>query len=101
MLDPIVLVVYVLATARLTGLVTTDTITEDVRDQLIGWLDDRPRTLGNYVATLITCPWCSAVWISAAVVGLAWAHHMNPVVLVPATILAISQAVGMISNVGR
>jgi len=34
---------------------------EDLRDRLIGWLDDRPRTLGAFVAALITCPWCTGV----------------------------------------
>src|SRR5690606_3342449 len=54
MLDPVILVVYALAVTRLTGLITLDTITEDLRDRLIGWLDDRPRTLGAFVAKLIT-----------------------------------------------
>jgi Protein of unknown function (DUF1360) len=95
------LTLYALAVARLTGLITADTITEPVRDALIGWLDDRPKTAGEFIATLIQCPWCASVWIGAAVAPLVWAWGGSPVMLVPALILAFSQVTGMISNLGR
>ena len=41
-----------MAVTRLTALVTLDTITEDLRDRAIDWLDDRPRTLGAFLAKL-------------------------------------------------
>lgn len=101
MIDPVLLVVYALAVARVTGLITQDSITEDARDRLVGWLDDRPRTLGSYVAKLVTCPWCTSVWVAAGTAPLTWWHGANPWMLVPAVALAFSQVTGMISDMGR
>lgn len=95
------LVIYALAVARLTGLVTTDTIFEDTRDAVIGWLDDRPKTLGSYLATMITCPWCASVWISFVASPLIWFWGDMPAMLIPALALALSQVSGASSNLGR
>jgi hypothetical protein len=95
------LLIYALAVARVTGLITTDTITEDARDTVIGWLDDRPKTLGAYLATLITCPWCAGMWVSMIAAPLVWAWGDSPVMLIPALALAFSQTAGAISNLGR
>ena len=101
MFDPVILAVYALAVARVTGLVALDTITDDLRDSAIDWLDDRPRTLGAFVAKLITCPWCTGVWVSMAAATLIWFWGGHPFLLIPAMALALAQVVGMISNVGR
>jgi hypothetical protein len=95
------LLIYALAVARVTGLITTDSITEDARDAVIGWLDDRPKTLGAYLATLITCPWCAGMWVSLIAAPLVWIWGDSPVMLIPALALAFSQATGMVSNLGR
>lgn len=95
------LLVYALAVARVTGLITTDTITEDARDTVTGWLDDRPKTLGAYLATLITCPWCAGMWVSLIAAPLVWVWGDSPVMLIPALALAFSQLTGMVSNLGR
>lgn len=47
-------------TARLTRLITLDTITEPIRERLKGLL-----------RVLAECPWCSGFWVSLAV-GLSW-----------------------------
>jgi hypothetical protein len=101
MLDPVLLVVYALAVARVTGLVTTDTITEPARDAVIGWLDDRPRTLGAFVSKLITCPWCASIWLAAVAAPLVWFWGEHPLLIVPALALAFSQITGMVSDLGR
>lgn len=101
MIDPVILVVYTLAAARITGLITADTITERIRDGIVQRLDSRPATLGTYVAELIQCPWCSGVWVSAAVAPLAWWWGEHPALLVPAIALAMAQLVGMTSDLGR
>lgn len=95
------LLVYALAVARVTGLITTDSITEDARDAVIGWLDDRPKTLGAYVATLIQCPWCAGMWVSMIAAPLVWAWGDNPVMLVAGLALAFSQFTGMTNSLGR
>ena len=101
MMDPVILLVYALAVSRVTGLITTDAITEDIRDSVITWLDDRPRTLGAYLATLITCQWCASMWVSLAAAPLVWFWPTSPFLLIPALALALSQTTGMISNLGR
>lgn len=101
MVDPVILVVYALATARVTGLITLDAITEDLRDNLIGWLDDRPKTFGSFLAALVQCPWCAGVWVSAVAAPLVWFWGDRPVLLIPALAMAFGQVAGMISNLGR
>lgn len=95
------LLVYALAVARVTGLITSDSITEAARDAVIGWLDDRPRTLGSYLIVLIECPWCAGMWVSLIAAPLVWFWGDSPVMLIPALALAFSQLTGMTSNLGR
>lgn len=95
------LLVYALAVTRLTGLVVSDSLTEPARDWIIEHLDDRPATLGQAIATLITCPWCAGMWISLVAAPLVWFWGGSPVMLIPALALAFSQVTGMISNLGR
>ena len=58
-IEPVPLLIYALAFIRVVYLVTLDEITEPARDRLLGWLDDRPGTLGAFLAKLVTCPWCA------------------------------------------
>jgi hypothetical protein len=95
------LLIYALAVARLTGLVTADGITEPARDALITKLDDRPATLGAFVADLIQCPWCAGMWLSLIAAPLVWAWGDSPVMLIPAIALAFSQVTGMTNSLGR
>lgn len=99
--EPIQLLIYTLAVARITGLITQDALTEPIRDRIISWLDDRPATLGSAIAKLITCPWCAGVWVSAVAAPLLWWHGENPWLLIPALALAMAQIVGMTSDLGR
>lgn len=95
------LLIYALAVARVTGLIVSDSITETPRDNLIAWLDDRPATLGSYIATLVTCPWCAGMWVSLIASPLAWFFWDSPVMLIPAIALAFSQVTGMVASIGR
>lgn len=99
--DPLLLIVYALAVARVTGLIVADSITEDARDNLIAWLDDRPKTLGNYIQILITCPWCVSIWLAFIASPLVWFYGGSPVMLIPAIALAFSQVTGMTASLGR
>lgn len=101
-----------LATARLVRLVTKDVIAEPLRDRWIieayHWagrdlknsappetmmmLDDDPPKL----ASLITCPWCTGVWIAFGVVAL---RRLAPRFWDPvATALAMSHLAGLGAN---
>lgn len=95
------LLIYALAVARVTGLIYADTITEDLRDSVLAWLDDRPKTLGSYLATLIQCPWCAGMWVALIAAPLVWFWGGHPVMLIPAIALAFSQVTGATHNLGR
>jgi hypothetical protein len=100
-IEVVPLVIYALAFVRVVYLVTTDSITEPTRDRLIGWLDDRPHTLGSFVAKLITCPWCASIWLGAMAGPVIWFWGDWGPLLVVALCLALSQVAGMLSDVGR
>jgi hypothetical protein len=98
----VALVVYALACTRLTGLVVADDLTEPMRDRIVEWLDRRTRRkLAQKLALLITCFWCSGMWVWLFAAPLIWFHWANPVLLIPAIAFAGSQVTGMLSNVGR
>jgi len=99
--EPLILVIYLLAAARLVGMTVEDDLFDGPRDALLAWLDPTPRSLGSYIAKLITCQWCAAVWWCAAVVPLMWRYGHSPYLLIPATVLAFAQLVGMTSQIGR
>lgn len=58
------------AAARLTQLVTTDSITERPRVAVTEWADRRRGT--RPLAVLINCGWCVSVWVSGALAAFDW-----------------------------
>lgn len=96
----LLLLVYGLAVARLTGLITRDEITRPVRDGLLARLDEG-RGWHRSLATLATCPWCVSIYAGAVAAPVAWWWGESPVFLIPALVLAFSQVSGMLSDVGR
>lgn len=52
------------ASYRLTRIVVKDTIFDGTRNRLELWAWNRHSLLGAKFAELITCPWCSGVWVS-------------------------------------
>ena len=101
MLDPWVYLVYALAVARFTGLVTLDTITEPIRDAIVVRLDDTPGSAGSWLAYLITCPWCASVWIGGFAAPMVYNWGDSPWLFVPALALVFSFVAGATSNLGR
>lgn len=98
------LVIDALATARLTRLITRDSITEPLRDE---WVMEAYERAGReapefgtvfdedppMAATFITCPWCVSVWVG---VGVVAARRFAPALWGPiARALALSQVAGM------
>lgn len=93
------LVVYALAVARVTGLITQDEITRAPREWLLDRLDDtRP---ARALATLISCPWCVSIYVGAVAAPVAWFWGHFLWILLPALALAASQVTGMLSSLGR
>jgi hypothetical protein len=95
------MLIYALAVARVTGLIVADTITEPIRDRIVGWLDDTPGSAGEWFASLITCPWCAGMWVSLIAAPLVWFWGDSPFMLVPALAMAFSQVTGATANLGR
>ncbi len=106
-----------LATFRLTRLITKDQITADLRGRVVRrvYLRDRAGAidtpgvrpaewatvpldddLAPNLATLITCEWCTSVWIAFGVLA---ARRLAPDVWDPiARALALSAVAGLVSN---
>lgn len=90
------LVLAVLAACRVTHLITTDDITQPLRDRVARRGDH------DLLWRLIRCPWCIGFWISAAAVTIAW--HLAPCpgmpwwFAIPAEALAASHIVGTLAN---
>lgn len=102
-----------LAAARVTRLVTTDTITAPLRDPLLfrvlrsaserraiasGEEVGDPRPWRTWIYTLLTCHWCIGFWICAITVALyhLYGHHL--LVQLGAAALAASYVVGWLGD---
>jgi hypothetical protein len=92
---PVWLVVLVVgASARLTRLVTVDTIAGPFRAWFIGRYgpDSKP-------ATLVGCPWCIGFWLTTAVAALAWCAGDSWWFVFPALVLTGSYLVGLLARI--
>lgn len=91
------LISEILATYRITRLVTKDGITQRPRDAILAWAL-RPSRWGRArhpkVAELIECPWCVSAY-AAAVVLVLRCHPAGRVLL---TALALSAAAGTMAE---
>jgi len=96
-------VIWALACARLTGLITSDRITEQVRMRLVRrFCRDAPADdCTNWRAYLLLCQWCMSIWVAALFAPLWWLWGDSPWLLVPVAFLAFSQITGMLSSIGR
>lgn len=92
-----------LAIYRLTRLIVSDTFPpiRRVRDRVTEWAVENERTVNGRreihpLGELISCPWCSSVWVA---VGVVAARRYAPRVWRPvATILAGSAVAGFLSE---
>lgn len=104
----ITLVVYVLATARLTTLITHDEITRPAREKLIQVFDPYSAVhrllvylLGAPDGEARGCPWCVSVWVGLAGSPIMVFWGSTPFVTIIMLALAASQVTGMIYAHGR
>lgn len=100
-IEPVLLVVYALALARLAGLVTIDDWSERWRVKAIERLDDKPGSAGWYATAWLSCSWCLGVPLAIFATPLVWFHSENPILLIPALAGAFAQVIGMTSTSGR
>lgn len=104
-----VLILYAMAVARLTTIITTDEISRPIRRALVSRFDPTKRVHRWIVYAIGTaedstangCPWCVSVWVSAATSPMLWCWQHSSVFLAAVIALAASQATGMIFRIGR
>jgi len=109
--DMVALVVYALATARLSSMLPQDLIFNDLKVTLLRRLmpDDDTEDAEDVTASwwrkklaeLIMCVWCQSIWIGAATAIATCAVTGWGYVHAPALALAFSQVAGMLSDLGR
>jgi hypothetical protein len=86
-------VILSLAAFRLTRLITTDVILDKLRERV--WKKYPPENGG--LGYLITCDWCTSIWVSSLLV-LLYKISSEPTV-VAASVLAISGIVGLANRI--
>lgn len=86
-------ILIMLATARITRLITTDRITERPRSAIIRRLDPQ-----GVLAYLVVCDWCSSVYAGAAVAGAWWAWGDSTWFTVLLMALSASYAAGFLNS---
>jgi hypothetical protein len=116
-----VLVVVLLATYRISLLVTHDTLTERPVKAAQAWLQRRKhpdaRDAANplvhedvllqrasdphLLVKLTDCPWCVSFWIGAAVAGTGWLWGDRWWWFVPAAALAASALTGVLTDLSH
>ncbi len=96
----IFLLIYALAVARVVRLITTDKVTEPIRNKFIRAMDLR-RGEDNAWSYFVLCPWCVSFWVALpAAVGI-WFWGESPWMLIPALALAFSYITGYLAQFGE
>lgn len=111
--DLITLILAVGAAARITRLVVADTITEPVRTWALpriarsrrerkriaqGEPATPPTGLRGALVTLLTCHWCTGMWVAAAITPLAMTSDGSLWFVLPAAILTVAYVVGLLGD---
>ena len=86
-------IILALAVHRLTRLVTTDIVTERIREKI--WSKYPPHKGG--IGYLVTCNWCSSIWVASLVFSM-YKISTEPVIFV-CSILSLSSVAGLISRI--
>lgn len=84
------LVIYGLATYRLTRLITRDSITEPIRE----WIWKRRPPEKSKIGYLFTCEWCMSIWTASLLIASSMITAVTDVV---AAVLALSAAAGLLT----
>jgi hypothetical protein len=92
-MELITLLLAVLATARLTRIVTSDYITAGPRRWLLRHLEGR-----EMMQYLIVCNWCASVYVAAAVAVTGWLWADTAVWTWTAAALAASHVTGWLAS---
>lgn len=96
-MTPLHLFLIILATARLTRLVTTDVLLDGPRHWLLIRLADKG-PVRDKLAYLIVCDWCASMYVAMAVVGAWWAWGDTMWLMMVCAALAASYATGFLAS---
>lgn len=91
------LVLILLATARLTRLVTTDVLLSPPRDWALYRLADQG-PVRDKIAYLIVCDWCASMYVAPAVAGAWWAWGDTLWLTMVYAALSASYATGFLAS---
>jgi hypothetical protein len=86
-------VVYALAVARISRLITDDKILEAPRNAVLARTADE-----SLAAYLITCRWCVSFWVAAPAAAVWYFWPLQPWFLVPTMALAFSHVTGLLTG---
>lgn len=95
-MNTLALVLTLLATARVTRLVTEDTLLDPPRTWALGKL--LARNPEHKVAYLLTCPWCVSVYVGAAAAAAWWAWGDTRIFTAAVAALAASYVAGFLAG---
>ena len=84
------LVLYGLATYRLTRLITRDVITESLRE----WVWRRKPPEKSKIGYLFTCEWCMSIWTASLLLA---SSMITDITDIAAMVLALSAIAGMLT----
>lgn len=90
----VVLMVWVLALARLTRLINADEITDPIRI----WIMHKTGGPESTASYFVKCPWCVSIWLGAATAWLPLVLTDAPLWLWPFLALAGSQVTGVLAG---
>lgn len=94
----LIYLVYLLAFARVTLLITSDMITERPRTRVVEAIQER-RGKSSLFAYMLLCPWCVSIWLAIPAAPIIYAYGHSPWLFVPALALALSAAAGALARV--
>lgn len=95
-----IIVLTVLAVARVTRFITTDVLIETPRNAVLRWLvRDERTTFAHKLAYLISCDWCSSIYVGAgaACAYAVWGETMPFMAVTLA--LAASYVTGFLATI--
>jgi len=86
----LVLIVYVLAVARITRFINYDALFDSLRNGYVRAFKGHPTAL-----YFITCPWCVGMWVCFATAWIPIWHPENPIARYLGIALAASMLIGV------
>lgn len=93
-------VLTLLTVARVTRLITTDTIFETPRGALVRWLSREERTVfAHKISYLVVCDWCVSVYIGAGAACAYAAWHGTMPYMAVTLALAASYVTGWLATI--